>query len=123
VVLIGYITRGKGITVHALGCRNIPYDHERYVSCRWETAENEQEMLVCKVLVKSANRLGLLSDLTGTVAKRNLNMANIHSQVNDEEQTSTIEFTVEVPDFFVFANLVRDLSKIPGVSRLSRIST
>ncbi len=123
MVLIGYVTRGKGVTVHALGCRNVPADYERYVTCRWETAESGQEMLACVVLVKSVNRLGLLSDLTGTVAKRNLNMANIRSQVSEQDGTSTIEFTVEVPDFFVFANLVRDLSKIPGVSRVSRIST
>src|SRR5207302_1082959 len=80
MVLIGYVTRGSGVTVHALGCRNVPVDYERYVNCRWETADSGQEMLVCTVMVKSVNRLGLLSDLTGTVAKRNLNMANIHSQ-------------------------------------------
>jgi guanosine-3',5'-bis(diphosphate) 3'-pyrophosphohydrolase len=121
-VLIGYVTRGSGVTVHALGCRNLPTDHERFVNCRWEMAESGQEMLACSVLVKSVNRLGLLSDLTGTVAKRNLNMGNISSIVNDEEQTITSEFVVEVLDFFVFANLVRELSNVPGVSRVSRIS-
>ena len=121
-VLIGYVTRGSGVTVHTLGCRNVPTDHERYANCRWETAESGQELLSCEVLVKSINRLGLLSDITGTVAKRNLNMANIHSEVSEANFSSTVEFTVEVPDFFVFANLVRDLSRIPGVSRVSRIS-
>ena len=121
-VLIGYVTRGKGITVHALGCRNVPADYERYVNCRWETADSGQEMLVCQVLVKSVNRFGLLSDITGMVAQQSLNMANIHSQVNEARESTTIEFSVEVPDFFVLAKLLRNLGHVPGVSRVSRIS-
>jgi GTP pyrophosphokinase len=121
-VLIGYVTRGKGVTVHALGCRNMPSDHERYASCRWETADAGLEMLACRIAVKAANRFGLLSDLTSTVAKRNFNMANIHSEVNEAKELTTVEFTVEVPDFFELAKLIRSLSRLPGVSRVSRIS-
>lgn len=123
VVLLGYVTRGKGITVHSLGCRNVPTDFERYVNCRWETEDSGQEMLVCQILVKSINRVGLLSDITGAVAKQRLNMANIHSQVSDARESTTINFSVEVPDFFILATLLRNLVRVPGVTRVSRISS
>lgn len=121
-VLIGYVTRGKGVTVHALGCRNVPPDHERYANCRWETADGGAEMLVCRIMVKAVDRFGLLSDLTGTVAKHNLNMANIHSQVSEAQESTQVEFTVEVTDFFELAKLIRSLGRLPGVNRVSRIS-
>ncbi len=121
-VLIGYVTRGKGVTVHALGCRNVPVDPERYVNCRWETADDGAEMLVCRIMVKAANRFGLLSDLTGAVAKSNLNMGNIYSQISEGEESIYVEFVVEVPDLFVLAKLMRSLGRLPGISRVSRIS-
>jgi len=120
--LIGYVTRGKGVTVHVLGCKNVPQDHERYANCRWEMAGNGAELVVCRILVDASNRFGLLSDLTGAVAKRNLNMGNIFSQINEEKQSTRIEFVVEVPDLFELAKLMRELGRLPGINKVSRIS-
>jgi (p)ppGpp synthase/HD superfamily hydrolase len=73
-------------------------------------------------MVKAANRFGLLSDLTGAVAKSNINMGNIYSQISEGEESIYVEFVVEVPDLFVLAKLMRSLGRLPGVSRVSRIS-
>jgi (p)ppGpp synthase/HD superfamily hydrolase len=122
-VLIGYVTRGKGVTVHALSCHNLPDDHERYTNCRWETASDGSEMVECRILVEATNRFGLLRDLTGAVAKRNLHMGNINSEVNEEKESTRIEFNVEVQDLFVLAKLMRSLSRLPGVSHVRRSNT
>lgn len=118
--LLGYVTRGKGVTVHALGCRNMPMDTERYADCRWETGE-DTEMLIGRLEVVAGNRIGLISDIAGAVAKEGLNMRNIASHSDPETHYSHVDFMVEVPDLFVLSKLRRSLGRLAGVERVRRI--
>jgi len=118
--LLGYVTRGKGVTVHALDCRNIPTDVERYTSCRWETAEGS-ELLACRLSVEGRRRIGLMMDIAGTVARQSLNMGNIVSTLDVDTQISRIEFTVEVPDLFTLSALRHTLERLNSVERVRRI--
>ncbi len=118
--LLGYVTRGKGITVHALGCRNIPTDVERYTACRWETGE-DVELMLCRLEVVAGNRIGLISDIAGEVAREKLNIRNISSQNDAETQLSHVTFQVEVPDLFTLSTLRHGLARISGVERVRRI--
>jgi len=49
-------------------------------------------------------------------------MGNIFSQINEEKQSTRIEFVVEVPDLFELAKLMRELGRLPGINKVSRIS-
>lgn len=118
--LLGYVTRGKGITVHALGCRNIPTDVERYTACRWETGE-DAELMLCRLEVVAGNRIGLISDIAGEVARENLNIRNIASQNDSETSLSHVQFSVEVPDLFALSKLRHGLARIGGVERVRRV--
>ncbi|HEY2003944.1 MAG TPA: bifunctional (p)ppGpp synthetase/guanosine-3',5'-bis(diphosphate) 3'-pyrophosphohydrolase [Candidatus Saccharimonadia bacterium] len=119
--LIGYVTRGKGVTVHALGCRNVPHDVERYASCRWETTDRTDEWIVCRVEVKVADRIGLISDVSRTIADRKLNLAGMTTRPDPDQGTSTVSFGVEVPDLFVLADLIRQLERVQGVMQVQRV--
>ena len=119
--LMGYITRGKGVTVHALGCRNLPTDTERYVSCRWETSAEAQELVVCRVEVVGTNRVGLISDVTGVVASQGLNIGHIVSEANGETGRSAVSFVVEVPDLFRLSQVMTRLEEIRGVEGVRRV--
>jgi GTP pyrophosphokinase len=118
--LIGYVTRGRGVTVHTLGCRNIPDDVERYTACRWETAGESRERLVCHVEIKAVNRIGLLADVTSLVADMKINLAGISSREEDHGNIM-VNFGIEVPDMFVLARIIRMLEKLPGVSSAYRV--
>lgn len=118
--LLGYVTRGKGVTVHALGCRNIPTEVERYTTCRWETGE-DAELLLCRLKVVAGNRIGLISDITGEVAREQLNIRTIASQNDPDTKQSHVEFVVEVTDLFVLAKLRQRLERLPGVEQVRRI--
>lgn len=119
--LLGYVTRGKGITVHALGCRNIPPEAERYASCRWETGE-DVKLLLCRLKIVAGNRIGLISDITGAVAREKLNIRAISSVIDPETKHSNVEFVVEVPDLFVLSRLSQRLGRLPGVDQVRRVS-
>lgn len=118
--LLGYVTRGKGVTVHALGCRNIPADVERYTSARWETGE-DAELMLCRLEVVAGNRIGLISDIAGEVARENLNIRNIVSENDAKTQLSHVQFSVEVPDLFTLSALRHGLARISGVEQVRRV--
>jgi hypothetical protein len=50
-------------------------------------------------------------------------MGNINSVIDEEHQSTSIEFNVEVQDLFVLAKLMRNLGHLPGVSQVSRIAS
>jgi guanosine-3',5'-bis(diphosphate) 3'-pyrophosphohydrolase len=119
--LLGYVTRGKGVTVHALGCRNIPTDVERYATCRWETMVDASERIVCRLEVRAVNRIGLVSDIAGLIAAAKHNLAGISSRPIEDTGETVVNFGVEVPDLFVLAYLSRKLERLPGVLEVRRV--
>jgi guanosine-3',5'-bis(diphosphate) 3'-pyrophosphohydrolase len=118
--LIGYVTRGKGVTVHSLGCRNLPTDVERYTACRWETGGDAQ-LLLCRLEVVAGNRIGLISDITGVVARQGLNIQTISSENHDTTHLAHIIFGVEVADLFVLSTLRHELGRLAGVEHVRRV--
>lgn len=119
--LVGYITRGKGVTVHKLNCRNVPGETERLVSCKWET-QGEAERVLCRIELIAANRVGVVSDITATIARRGYNLAGITSrpETKPDSDKVAIDLGVEVPDLFELASLLRMLAHIPGVESARR---
>ncbi len=118
--VVGYVTRGTGVTVHSLSCRNLPSDAERYVDCRWETTPEPMERLACHLEVKAMNRVGLLSDITGVIAKHQFNIGHLASDAGDHGEETLVTFVVEVPDLFVLADLIRQLGTVSGVLAVRR---
>jgi GTP pyrophosphokinase len=118
--LVGYVTRGSGVTVHVLGCRNLPNDADRFVTCRWETTDGSQEHLLCRLELECINRIGLLSDLTGAIAERRTNISGLTSEPCDKPDVALVSFSVEVMDLFELAELMRHLEKVTGVMSVKR---
>ncbi len=119
--LVGFVTRGKGVTVHAEGCRNLPNEPERYATCLWETSANEAERLVCSLQVTGVDRIGLMSDITGVLASQKLRIAGISSGLTEKPGECQVNFGLEVPDLFVLSDIIRRLERLHGVSRVTRV--
>lgn len=122
--LLGYVTRGKGVTVHALGCRNVPVDVERYATCRWETMVEAPERLLCRLELVAANRLGLILDVSSVIAAQRFNIAGMSTShigpKTGEPGETLLKIGIEVPDLFALAGLMRKLERLPGVTEVRR---
>lgn len=118
--LVGFVTRGKGVTVHAAGCKNLPHETERLVSCKWETNDQKGEWVLCRLQLAATDRVGMVSDITAAIARRGYNLAGITS-VPAEGTAIRVELGIEVPDLFELADLMRGLRRIPGVTMLKRL--
>jgi GTP pyrophosphokinase len=114
--LIGYITRGNGVTVHRADCPNLPDEPDRLLSCQWEV-RSEGDLLMPVILeVVCHSRMGMIHDLTGLILKRQINIVKITTgNQGGSEDLATLQFTIEVSDMFVLNGLVQELHGASGV--------
>jgi len=108
--IIGYITQGRGITVHRWDCPNIinEVEKERLVSVEWGDVE---QVYPVAVQVEAWDRVGLVRDISAIIAGERVNLAEVNMTNRDDNITS-LYFTLEVRSA---AQLTKILSKIHSV--------
>jgi GTP pyrophosphokinase len=118
--IIGFITRGKGITVHQRACRNLAKEDEpeRLVPVEW--GRTSIQAYPVTIRVEAFDRAGLLRDVTTVVAEDKLNISGATVQVNEAERTASILVTVELKSLQQLSRLLAKLEKIKDVLAVSR---
>ena len=109
--IIGYITRGKGVTVHRLACPSVVNEEnqERLVQVDW--GRTEQQMFPVTIRVEAWDRVGLARDVAALLADEGLSMT-AQTAVVHKDQTATVWATVEVSGL---DKLSRVLHRLEGV--------
>jgi GTP pyrophosphokinase len=109
--IVGYITRGKGVTVHREDCGSVAREEERerLVSVDWGTTD--QQAFPVTVRVECWDREGLVRDVTAVVADEKINMSAVSAIVH-KDQTATVWCTLEVTGL---DKLSRVLNRIEGL--------
>ncbi len=116
--IIGFITRGRGISVHRAGCANarmlMERQPERLIEVQWEgTAASRESAYPVEVLVLANDRQGLLRDITEVFAREKLNVIGVNTfSQRDQAQMS---FTIEVPDGAALRRSLAQLAEVKGV--------
>lgn len=116
--IIGYITRGRGITVHRRTCPNImrESESERLVEVDWGKTRT---LYPVQIRVESWDRVGLLSDVTSLVADEGVNIAG--SVTKPEDDLSIINLTVTIENIEQLNRLFSKIEGVVGVLNVSRI--
>jgi GTP pyrophosphokinase len=116
--IIGFVTRGRGISVHRASCSNarglMERQPERLIEVQWEGAGGRDAAAYpVEVVVLANDRQGLLRDISEVFAREKLNVigVNTHSQ-RDQAQMS---FTIEVPDGAALRRSLAQLAEVKGV--------
>ncbi len=123
--IIGYITRGKGVGVHATRCKNaanLMVNRERIVEVAWVTDKAENPYAV-KLSVVTEDRTGQLAALTNTIANIKTNIRN--ASTDDEvlnDGTRRIDLTVDVNDLQHLERVVNALKDVEGVIEVERLN-
>jgi GTP pyrophosphokinase len=118
--IIGYITRGKGVSVHSAHCPNVLnllYDPERRIEVEWEKADGEAAYTVRLTLVV-LDRRGILADVSAKVAGINTNIKTMEATTDEKE--GRIDMTVEVNDLKHLDKVVKSLRGVDGVINVER---
>ncbi len=117
--IVGYITRGRGVTVHRADCANIR-DHpepERFITVSW--GEVSDQLYPVPVYIKALNRKGLLRDIGAVAADLQLNISNMNSTTNAQNET-TFLFTIEVQDPGQLTRAFHKFMQLPNVLEVRR---
>ncbi|OYU91292.1 MAG: GTP pyrophosphokinase, partial [Burkholderiales bacterium PBB5] len=123
----GYVTRGKGVAVHRLGCSNFRHmagaQPERVIAVAWgEPSGGSDALYPVDVLVEAADRSGLLRDISEVFAKDKVNVTGVHTQSvkGPGGSTAYMTFTVEVGDAGRLSAVLRSVSQVPGIRHARR---
>jgi GTP pyrophosphokinase len=117
--IIGYITRGKGVTVHLRDCVTIQHerDVERLIEVEWEGVAERTYPI--SIRLDAYDRTGLLSDITNVVAEQKVNIVAAHMETH-EDRTSTITATLQVASVGQLARIMSRLEQVKDVFSVQR---
>jgi len=116
----GYVTRGKGIAVHSKSCPNVQnllYDADRRIDVEW--AGPKYSLYPVKLTLFTADRQGLLADVTSAISGVHSNIQNIEARTADNR--AFIDVTLDIVDVEHLEKIVSSLRKIEGVYEVERI--
>lgn len=118
--IIGYITRGYGVTVHRANCVNaLKMSPERQIEVAW--TEESEETYPVKILVISYDRVGLLADIATTISKSEANIVSLNTTVK-ENQVVESYLTLAVSSTAHLGRVLSTLRKIHMVQDVRRLN-
>jgi len=117
--VIGYVTRGRGVSIHRQDCPNVlglSQDPERRIEIEW-TAEKGDRFFV-KLFIRGSDRRGLLSDVAKAITSTGTDIS--HADMKSTQGGMTGEFVVEVRDLTHLEKVRRSISRVNGVMDVER---
>jgi GTP pyrophosphokinase len=120
--IVGYVTRGKGVAVHARSCPNVQnllYESDRRISVEWARAGGAAQRYPVKITVFCDDRPGMLKELTAVISDENTNIRGVEIN-HDDQGEAIIEFVVEAEDLAHLNRMVLGVRRVPGVRTVQR---
>lgn len=121
--IVGYVSRGKGVTVHRLDCPNCKnFDRERLLDASWLNAESNMAGGYVSMLdIYAEDRQGLVIETATVITGCKINMRTISARVLPNTTTAVINVEVEVKSASELDGLIKKLkSSVKGISEISR---
>jgi guanosine-3',5'-bis(diphosphate) 3'-pyrophosphohydrolase len=128
--IIGYVTRGKGVAVHARGCPNVQnllYEADRRIEVEWSdvagtAAPNSPKPTTypVKLVVVVDDRAGLLKEFAAIISEDGTNIKSVETRPA-EDNAVNVDFVIETVDLRHLTRLTQNLRKVPGVRAVRRV--
>jgi GTP pyrophosphokinase len=117
--IIGFITRGKGVTVHQANCPTVVNEREvgRLIDVEWEGAPTQTYPIAIRV--EAYDRTGLLSDITQIVAEAKVNIVAANVSVNPD-RVAVVRATIQVASVSQLARVFRRIEQLRDVLSVTR---
>ena len=120
--IVGFITRGRGLTVHARDCLTVAksvLDRERLIDVEWDVEEPAKRPVRIAVYIGN-DRPGLLSEITGAISSRNGNITKAEVTVTDDRRGIN-NFVVEVADLRQLQDIMSAIREVADVINVERV--
>jgi len=120
--IVGYVTRGKGVAVHALSCPNVVnlmYEPERKIDVEWARDDGTPSAYPVKLTVFCDDRFGMLKQITAVISDTKTNIRNIEARTSNGQ--ANVDIVLDIADLKHLENIVNGVRKIPGVHDVQRL--
>jgi GTP pyrophosphokinase len=120
--VVGYVTRGKGVAVHAVNCPNVVnllYEPERRIDVEWVRDEGTPSSYPVKLTVFCDDRFGMLKQITAVISDAKTNIRDM--QVRSSNGQANIDVILDIADLKHLENIINGVRKIPGVHDVQRL--
>ena len=119
--IIGFITRGRGVSVHQKNCPSISdleYESERRIQVEWDTQANIKRPVQLSIATK--DKPGLLAQISNVIASMDINISNVQT-VKSKDNGTIINLSVEIIGLKQLQNILKGIKKIKGVKDVERL--
>ena len=123
--IVGYVTRGKGVAVHARSCPNVQnllYESDRRINVEWSRVGDDatrRQRYPVKITIYCDDRTGMLKELTAVISDDNTNIRGVDIH-HDDNGEAVIEFVVEAEDLRHLNRMVLGIRRVQGVRTVQR---
>ncbi|MEI3437280.1 MAG: bifunctional (p)ppGpp synthetase/guanosine-3',5'-bis(diphosphate) 3'-pyrophosphohydrolase [Blautia sp.] len=121
--IVGFVTRGRGITIHRTDCVNVmnmsEMDRSRLIEAEWQQDNRASEQYMAEINVYANNRTGLLVDISKIFTERKIDVRSINSRTNKQEK-ATISMNFNVSSKEELNSLIEKIRQIDSVIDVER---
>jgi len=118
--IVGYITRGRGVSVHRADCVNMAdrnIGEDRIIEVRWNTVENVSYLADLNLLAN--DRTSLIMDISNTIGEDKIPLKGINARTT-REQIAIIDISLEITNTQQLDKIIKKLKRIVGVFQVTR---
>ncbi|MFL2106405.1 RelA/SpoT family protein [Desemzia sp. FAM 23991] len=123
--IVGYITKGRGISIHRKDCPNVhasPEVEDRLIEVEWEDTSNAGKEYNAELQVEGYNRSGLLNEILQVVNTQTKNLSNVNGRI-DNNKMATVTMTIGIVNLNQLEKIVDKIKNIPDVYTVRRITS
>jgi GTP pyrophosphokinase len=120
--IVGFITRGQGVTVHRRDCANAMRQreehNERLIEVDWGAQPGQTYPV--EIEIHAVERTGLLRDITGLLANEKINVLAVNTLTDRDAHVARMRLTIEIPDVSTLSRILALIDRIPNVTEVRR---
>ncbi|QXM05938.1 RelA/SpoT family protein [Crassaminicella indica] len=121
--IVGFITRGRGVSIHRADCVNILKEMDsmdRFIEVEWD--EDRQKSYETEIQIISVDRKGLLSEVTNVISDINLTVTAVNARTT-KDKVAVVNLTIEITNVQQLDKLIRRIKSMQGVLDVYRITS
>jgi GTP pyrophosphokinase len=120
--IIGYITRGRGVSIHRQDCSNILHlqgdQRQRLIEVEWGTPSDEGYLV--DISIEAYDRAGLLRDITALLADERINLTGVNTATDAHDGIARMNMTLEIVDIRQLSRVLSRIGQLPNVVEARR---
>lgn len=120
--IIGFITQGRGVTIHRKDCSTIlqaaEKSRDRLIDVQW--GQSEKEIYPVDIYIRAYDRHGLLRDITALLASEKINLSALQTYTDKSNNEAHIYITIDIPNLAMLSKILDRLQHLPNVVKATR---